>query len=146
MDLEFHQLDLRYELLRRRAPEQEKRLLASLALSGQQTPIVVVGCEGNSRVVVDGYKRVRALRQLGERLVDLHGQHEHQSLLDPSHHARFLDESGGRINERGLQVAVMVGAECGLRHGSRALDVNFYIPRLHHKWAHQEIEWVTGTA
>lgn len=38
---------------------------------------------------------VRALRQLGARLVDLHGQHEHQSLLDPDHHARFLDESGG---------------------------------------------------
>lgn len=64
MDLELHQLDLRYELLRRRAPEQEKRLVASLALSGQQTPIVVVGCEGVSWVVVDGYKRVRALRQL----------------------------------------------------------------------------------
>jgi ParB-like chromosome segregation protein Spo0J len=64
VELEFHQLDLRYEHLRRRAPEREKRLLASLALTGQQTPIVVVGSEGVSRVVVDGYKRVRALRQL----------------------------------------------------------------------------------
>lgn len=64
MELEFHQLDLRYEHLRRRAPEREKRLLASLALSGQQMPIVVVGGEGISRVVVDGYKRVRALRRL----------------------------------------------------------------------------------
>jgi ParB/RepB/Spo0J family partition protein len=64
VDLELHQLDLRYELLRRRAPEQEKRLLASLALTGQQTPIVVVGGEGASRIVVDGYKRVRALRRL----------------------------------------------------------------------------------
>jgi ParB family transcriptional regulator, chromosome partitioning protein len=64
MDLEFHQLELRYEHLRRRAPEREKRLLASLALVGQQTPIVVVDGEGPRRVVVDGYKRVRALRQL----------------------------------------------------------------------------------
>jgi ParB family chromosome partitioning protein len=64
MELEFHQLDLRYELLRRRSPEREKRLLASLALSGQQMPIVVVGSEGLSRVVVDGYKRVRALKRL----------------------------------------------------------------------------------
>ena len=63
MELEFHQLDLRYESLRRRAPEREKRLLASLAEHGQQTPIVVVGASAE-RVVVDGYKRVRALKQL----------------------------------------------------------------------------------
>lgn len=64
MELEFHQLDLRYEHLRRRSPEREKRLLSSLALTGQQTPIVVVGGERVSRVVVGGHKRVRALRQL----------------------------------------------------------------------------------
>lgn len=64
MELEFHQLDLRYEHLRRRAPEREKRLLGSLALLGQQTPIVVVDGEGQSPIVVDGYKRVRALKQL----------------------------------------------------------------------------------
>lgn len=64
MELEFHQLDLRYQALRRRAPEREKRLLASLAQHGQQAPIVVVTAEGGARVVVDGYKRVRALRAL----------------------------------------------------------------------------------
>lgn len=63
MELEFHQLELRYEALRRRAPEREKRLLASLAQAGQQMPIVVVS-EGDRHVVVDGYKRVRALKQL----------------------------------------------------------------------------------
>lgn len=61
MEIEFHQLDLRYEGLRRRAPEREKRLLASLAQHGQQTPIVVVVGEGERQIVVDGYKRVRAL-------------------------------------------------------------------------------------
>jgi ParB family chromosome partitioning protein len=64
MELEFHQLDLRYQGLRRRAPEREKRLLASLAQHGQQTPIVVVAGEGGAHVVVDGYKRVRALKVL----------------------------------------------------------------------------------
>ena len=64
IQLEFHQLELRYEALRRRAPEQEKRLLASLAQHGQQAPIVVVGSEDGRAVVVDGYKRLRALRQL----------------------------------------------------------------------------------
>jgi ParB family chromosome partitioning protein len=63
VDLEFHQLDCRYEGLRVRQPERERRLLASLADHGQQTPIVVVG-GGSSYVVVDGYKRVRCLKRL----------------------------------------------------------------------------------
>jgi ParB/RepB/Spo0J family partition protein len=63
MDLEFHQLDLRYERLRARQPARERRLLASLADAGQQMPIVVV-IGGAAYVVVDGHKRVRCLRQL----------------------------------------------------------------------------------
>jgi ParB/RepB/Spo0J family partition protein len=39
-------------------------LLASLAQHGQQTPIVVVAGERGAQVVVDGYKRVRALKVL----------------------------------------------------------------------------------
>lgn len=63
MDLEFHQLNCRYEGLRVKQPERERRLLASLADHGQQTPIVVVG-GASSYVVVDGYKRVRCLKRL----------------------------------------------------------------------------------
>ena len=63
MDLEFHQLDLRYERLRVRQPARERRLLASLADAGQQMPIVVVTGEA-LYVVVDGHKRVRCLRRL----------------------------------------------------------------------------------
>jgi ParB family transcriptional regulator, chromosome partitioning protein len=66
VDLEFHQLELRYEKLRVIRPEQERRLLASLAEVGQQVPIVVVRDHGDgSFVVIDGYKRVRSLRRLG---------------------------------------------------------------------------------
>ncbi len=70
MDLEFHQLDLRYERLRVMRPEAERRLLASLAEIGQQAPIVVVE-EPESRrfIVIDGYKRVRALRRLARDTV-----------------------------------------------------------------------------
>lgn len=64
MELEFHQLDLRYEALRRHSPEREKRLLASLAQCGQQMPIAVVRGENGAHVVVDGYKRIRALKRL----------------------------------------------------------------------------------
>jgi ParB/RepB/Spo0J family partition protein len=64
MELELTRLDLRYQELRTRGAEREKRLLASLASLGQQTPIVVVR-DGDADVLVDGYKRVRALRRLG---------------------------------------------------------------------------------
>src|ERR1022692_2048542 len=46
MQLEFHQLDRRWEHLRVRSPQRQRQLLASLAESGQQTPIVVVAPAG----------------------------------------------------------------------------------------------------
>jgi hypothetical protein len=45
MELEFHQLDRRWEHLRVRHSARQRRLLASLAEAGQQTPIVVVAVE-----------------------------------------------------------------------------------------------------
>ena len=71
MQLEFHQLDLRWEHLRVREPHRQRHLLASLAESGQQTPIVVVVShdDSNRYLVVDGYKRIAALRQLGRDTV-----------------------------------------------------------------------------
>lgn len=72
MQLEFHQLDRGGEHLRVQHPEQQKRLLASLAGSGQQTPIVVVAVAGqpNRYRVIDGYKRIAALEQLGRDTVE----------------------------------------------------------------------------
>ena len=35
------------------------------------------------------------LRQIGEHLADIHGQHEHQSLIHERNHRRFLDTYGG---------------------------------------------------
>src|SRR5512146_3582616 len=72
MRLEFHQLDRRWERLRARHPARQRRLLASLAESGQQTPIVVVAAEDqpNRYVVIDGYQRIAALEQLGRDTVE----------------------------------------------------------------------------
>jgi len=72
MQLEFHQLDRRWEHLRVRHPARQRRLLASLAEAGQQTPIVVVAAEGQAEcyVVIDGYKRIAALEQLGRDMVE----------------------------------------------------------------------------
>jgi ParB family transcriptional regulator, chromosome partitioning protein len=58
--------------LRVRHPARQRRLLASLAASGQQTPIVVVAAEGQADryVVIDGYKRIAVLEQLGRDTVE----------------------------------------------------------------------------
>ena len=68
MELELHQLELRYEALRKRAPAAERQLLGSLSEIGQQLPIVVVS-EAARFVVIDGYKRVRALKRLARDTV-----------------------------------------------------------------------------
>jgi len=72
MRLEFHQLDRRWEQLRIREPHRQRRLLASLAESGQQTPIVVVLSKeaGGRYLVIDGHKRIAALEQLGRDTVE----------------------------------------------------------------------------
>jgi len=72
MQLEFHQLDRRWEHLRVREPDRQRRLLASLADSGQQTPIVVVVSQDSRDryLVIDGHKRVAALEQLGRDTVE----------------------------------------------------------------------------
>ena len=71
MQLEFHQLDRRGEHLRVQRPQRQRRLLASLAESGQQTPIVVVAAGQPDRyLVIDGYKRIAALQQLGRDTVE----------------------------------------------------------------------------
>ena len=56
MQREFHQLDRRGEHLRVRRPERQRRVLASLAASGQQTPIIVVAeaDQANRYRVIDG--------------------------------------------------------------------------------------------
>lgn len=51
-----------------------------------------VFAEGRSQCRVGGRMApVSALRSLGQLLVDLHGQHDHQSLLHPDRHGDFLD-------------------------------------------------------
>jgi ParB-like chromosome segregation protein Spo0J len=72
MQLEYHQLDRRWEHLRVRHPGRQRRLLASLAESGQQMPIVVIAVAGqpDRYLVIDGYKRLAALQQLGRDTVE----------------------------------------------------------------------------
>ena len=51
--------------------------------------------QGRSRAFINGtLATAGALRDLSSRLIELHGQHEHQTLLDPSTHLAVLDTFG----------------------------------------------------
>jgi DNA repair protein RecN (Recombination protein N) len=63
------------------------------------TEIVVrreITAQGRSRAFVSGaLATAAALKDLSHRLVELHGQHEHQQLLDPEQHIPLLDSWAG---------------------------------------------------
>lgn len=74
-----------------------------------------ISAQGRSRAMVDGALTTSgALRDLCGGLVDLHGQHEHQVLLDPASHLELLDEFAGAAPER-AQVAGAFGRWAALR-------------------------------
>ncbi|MSO45388.1 MAG: DNA repair protein RecN [Acidobacteria bacterium] len=51
--------------------------------------------QGRSRAFINGaLATAGALKELSARLVELHGQHEHQTLLDPATHLAILDGFG----------------------------------------------------
>ncbi|AWF82628.1 DNA repair protein RecN [Microbulbifer sp. A4B17] len=52
-----------------------------------------IGADGRSRAYINGQPvTLLQLRALGEQLIDIHSQHEHQSLLKKETHLRLLDE------------------------------------------------------
>ncbi len=75
----------------------QRLLEASEIESGEE--IIVrreVSRKGQSRAFVnDTPVPIGQLKELGDHLVDLHGQHEHQSLLRPDTHIDLLDDFGG---------------------------------------------------
>ena len=55
-----------------------------------------VTAQGRSRAFIDGaLVTAGALKELAGELIELHGQHEHQTLLDPANHLPVLDAFGG---------------------------------------------------
>ena len=56
----------------------------------------VITAEGRSRAYINGSPCPQSdLKALGELLIDIHSQHEHQSLLKADTHRRLLDEYAG---------------------------------------------------
>ncbi|HHT78887.1 MAG TPA: DNA repair protein RecN [Actinobacteria bacterium] len=51
---------------------------------------------GRNRVFINGsFSQVSILKNLGRLLIDIHGQHEHQYLLEQKNHLKIIDEIGG---------------------------------------------------
>jgi len=66
MELELHQIELKYECLRILDQRGQARMVASVTEHGQRSSVVVVRAEIAGRyVLIDGYRRVAALRRLG---------------------------------------------------------------------------------
>ena len=60
----------------------------------------IVSREGRSRAYINGASTtLQALRRLGEQLIDIHGQHAHQSLVRPAVQRQILDDHGGLAAE-----------------------------------------------
>lgn len=92
----------------------------------------VVPAEGRSRAYIDGrMATVSALSQLGERLVDLHGQHAHQSLFSAAAQRQGLDTFAGVDGSRrqearaALRQVEALMAEVGGAGPARAREMEF---------------------
>jgi len=84
----------------------------------------VISSEGRSRGWINGQPQpLQELRSLGTLLVDLHGQHEHQSLLQRRTHGRLLDGFGSHL-ELAQKVADTQGQWRALKSQQEALQAD----------------------
>ncbi|MXY18137.1 MAG: AAA family ATPase, partial [Acidobacteria bacterium] len=72
-----------------------------------------VTAQGRSRAFVnDALTAVGGLQAIGREVLDFHGQHQHQALLDPHNHLPLLDAHGKREGRAG-EVAPALPARRG---------------------------------
>ncbi len=73
-------------------------LLAENGIAAEDALILrrVQGADGRSRAFInDTSVSVQLLRQVGQALVEIHGQHDDRALIDPSGHRDLVDAFGG---------------------------------------------------
>lgn len=82
----------------------DRAIVQAVFETDARTEVIVrreVGVEGRSRAFIDGgLVTAAALKEATAPLVELHGQHEHQTLLDPERHLDLLDGYAGLGDER----------------------------------------------
>jgi DNA repair protein RecN (Recombination protein N) len=88
---------------------EETAAVEAIFETASGTEVIVrreVSAQGRSRASIDGALATSAaLRDLCAPLVDLHGQHDHQVLLDPATHLDLLDAFAGADTERSTVAA-----------------------------------------
>jgi len=103
----------------------------------------VVESSGRSRGFINGHSATLVqLRQLGEGLVDIHGQHEHQSLGRATAQRELLDGFGGLADGAG-KVAQLHGEWRRRRDSRIAFETNaaaFAAEREQLEWQMRELE------
>jgi DNA repair protein RecN (Recombination protein N) len=77
-------------------------ILAKNGIEAEDTLILrrVQGADGRSRAFInDIVVSVQLLRQVGQLLVEIHGQHDDRALIDPSGHRDLVDAYGGLASD-----------------------------------------------
>ena len=101
--------------------------LAEQALEGDGDQVLlrrVIDRGGRSRAFINGHPAtVAQLREAGEQLLDIHGQHAHQSLLKPAVQRAILDSFGGH-EALAAEVAGLHGAWNALVRLRRQADTD----------------------
>ena len=86
------------------ANTQTLDILSELGINANNGEVVLrrtISNTGKNRCLVnDCTVTVGVLARLGNRLVDIHGQHDHQALLNPEIHVDLLDLYGKTMDER----------------------------------------------
>lgn len=77
-------------------------------------------CQANGMIIT-----VAQLKSIGENLIDIHGQHEHQSLFEKENHRRLLDAFGGEKSQTLLkQMNELTTGLKELKDKIRELEIN----------------------
>ncbi|MFC1549384.1 DNA repair protein RecN [Nitrospirota bacterium] len=91
---------------------------------GKLTIKRIISKGGKSKAYLNGNAvNVQAISELGKCLVDVHGQHEHQSLLSTDNQTLLLDRYGGLVPERD-KVASLYGQASSIQRKLDALKHN----------------------
>ncbi len=90
--------------------------------------------EGRSRAYINGHPAtLQQLKGLGERLLDIHSQHAHQSLLKKENHRRLLDDFGqlqdlaGQVTQQYQQWQQLQGRFNQLQDNSEEMSARYQL-------------------
>ena len=121
------------------------RWLQAADLAGEDDRLLlrrVIEASGRSRAFINGRAATLVqLREAGECLLDIHGQHQHQSLLRPAAQRELLDAHGG-LRDAAARVAALHRAWQQCRDRRVAFETNaaaFAAEREHLEWQVREL-------